>query len=117
MQKQPDNPAFTRLFRLVTIAELFVVGLAGIGLFFLPGLAKTQWPWHITPFNMLFLGGAYLSSLAFVRPINWSSPGTWLWVGIFAVLFVLGLGLIYLARTTFMFGHKQQQEFKNGLTG
>nr|MBA2681566.1 hypothetical protein [Ktedonobacteraceae bacterium] len=271
---------FTRLFRLVTIAELFVVGLAGIGLFFLPGLAKALWPWHITPFNMLFLGGAYLSSLAtiavmlwggrwaparpglwmlaaftvpililsllhldrfdfqrwatwvwfllfftiapysvytiwryrhlppgapghvptlwrsclliqgvilglyglalllaptvstafwpwsidefhgrvysaifltgatgslvllpgaasvellmlgmtqtvlglfsllglligniFLRPINWSLPGTWIWLGIFAVLFVLGLGLIYIALTTSMFGHKQQQEF------
>ena len=48
MQKQLENPPFTPLFRIVTGAEIVVVGLAGIGLFFLPILAKPQWPWIMT---------------------------------------------------------------------
>lgn len=31
MQKQQDNPFFTLFFRLITIAELLVVALAGEG--------------------------------------------------------------------------------------
>ncbi len=105
MQNELNNPTFTPFFRLVTIAELIVVGAAGIGLFFLPVVAKTQWPWHITPFNMLFLGGAYLSSLATISVVLWG--GRWaparlgLWMLSAFTVPILVLSLLHLDRFDF----------------
>src|SRR5947209_1525867 len=106
MQKQLENPPFTPLFRIVTGAEIVVVGLAGIGLFFLPILAKPQWPWIMTPFNMAFLGAAYLSSIAAICVMfwggNWASARLGLWMLVAFTVPILILSLLHLDRFEFL---------------
>ena len=99
MQKRPNNPSFTLFFRFVTIAELLVVALAGVGLFFLTTIARSFWPWHIAPFNALFLGAAYLSSTATIavmlRGGRWIPARLGLWMLSAFTVPILILSLLY----------------------
>jgi hypothetical protein len=52
-----------RLLRYLTIIELFVLAVAGIGLFFVAGPMGRAWPWALTPFTTRFLGAVYLTAL------------------------------------------------------
>src|SRR3954462_1486835 len=63
MDRMPDNPLITRLLWVLTAVEAVVVALAGGVLFFLPDLARTLWPWALTPFNSAALGAVYLGAL------------------------------------------------------
>jgi hypothetical protein len=46
--------------------------------------------------GLLAIVGLVLVDLALHR-VNWSAPGTWLWVGAFAVLMLAGLGMLWQA--------------------
>jgi hypothetical protein len=37
---------------------------------------------------------------ASLKKINWSAPGTLLWIAMFAVTFVIGLGLVWKSRSS-----------------
>lgn len=66
MRTQTTNPPITPVLRLVTLLEVLVLAGAGSLLFFWPGLARTLWPWQLTPFDTAFLGAVYLASFATV---------------------------------------------------
>jgi hypothetical protein len=57
------NPPITRLLWGLTAVEALVVAIAGGMLFFWPDLARTLWPWALTPFNTAALGAVYLGAL------------------------------------------------------
>jgi hypothetical protein len=105
MQKQQENPSFTPLFRYVTIAELAVVTIAGIGLFFLTDTGMAQWPWHILPFNAHFLGAAYLSSMATIAVVlvggRWAPARLGLWMLASFTVPILIFSLLYFNRLDF----------------
>jgi len=84
MQFTESNPPLTPLLRAMTLIEVIVLAAAGIGLFFLPDIAATLWPWELTPFNTRFLGAIYLAAMTAVglmlrggrwypaRPVVWT---------------------------------------------
>jgi hypothetical protein len=49
---------------ITMLISVFLLLLVGGILFFQPDLAKTYWPWKLTPFNTRFLGAIYLSAIA-----------------------------------------------------
>jgi heme/copper-type cytochrome/quinol oxidase subunit 4 len=105
MQKQQENPSFTPFFRFVTLAELVAVTAAGIGLFFLTDIGRAQWPWHILPFNALFLGAAYLSSMATITVMlivqRWAPARLGLWMLAGFTVPILIFSLLYLNHLDF----------------
>lgn len=63
MTEELYNPRITRLLWVLTAIEAGVVAMAGGALFLLPDLARTLWPWALTPFNTAALGAVYLGAL------------------------------------------------------
>ncbi len=63
MGEELHNPKITRLLWILTAIEAGVVAMAGGALFLLPDLARTLWPWALTPFNTAALGAVYLGAL------------------------------------------------------
>jgi hypothetical protein len=57
-----SNPQVPSFLRLVLAIECSVVFVAGVLLFFLPGLAEDLWTWTIPPFNSRFVGAIYLAA-------------------------------------------------------
>lgn len=60
--RSEDNPPVPAFLRWVLAVECSVVFVAGVLLFFLPGLASTLWAWTIPPFNSRFVGAVYLAA-------------------------------------------------------
>ena len=60
--RSESNPPVPSFLRLVLGAECSVVFVAGVLLFFLPGLAANLWAWTIPPFNSRFVGAVYLAA-------------------------------------------------------
>lgn len=94
------NPPISNLLRGITWLEVLVLIVTGGGLFFLPALAREQWPWVIAPFNGRFVGTVYLGSfvsaglMAFYG--RWS-PGRIVLPMIFIfTTIVLGVSLFHL---------------------
>ncbi|HSL46235.1 MAG TPA: hypothetical protein VK897_22565 [Anaerolineales bacterium] len=56
------NPRVPAFLRLVVGVECSVVFVAGVLLFFPPGLAADLWAWTIPPFNSRFVGAIYLAA-------------------------------------------------------
>lgn len=75
MNTSPTNPSISSLLRAITWVEVLVLIVAGGGLFFLPDLARAQWPWIIAPFNGRFVGTVYLGS--FVSAALMAFHGRW----------------------------------------
>ncbi len=69
------NPSISLLLRGITWLEVLVLIVTGGGLFFLPDLAREQWPWVIAPFNGRFVGAVYLGS--FVSAVLMAFHGRW----------------------------------------
>jgi hypothetical protein len=105
--KQPEAENFTLsvLLRALTWVEVLVLILAGGGLFFLPKLAATHWPWIIAPFNGRFVGAVYLGSFvsaAFMAARGRWSPGRIVLPMIFVFTsIVLGVSLLHLDKFDF----------------
>jgi len=53
------NPKISALLRFLTLVEVVVLFLAGVGIFFLPKVVAPFWPWELLPFNARFLGAVY----------------------------------------------------------
>lgn len=53
----------TPLLRWVTAFEVGVLLVAGGGLFFVPDLLVSLWPWELRPFNTRLMGAVYLASM------------------------------------------------------
>ncbi len=98
------NPRVTRLLRWLTSLEVLVLIGAGGGLFFLPAVLGTLWPWELTPFNTRFLGAVYLASLisaAALAYIGRWSPARLVVPMIFLfTAVVLAISIIYISRFT-----------------
>ena len=75
MNTAQSNSAISSLLRTVTWVEVLVLIVTGGGLFFLPDLARAQWPWSIAPFNGRFVGAVYLGS--FVSAALMAFYGRW----------------------------------------
>ena len=60
--RSEDNPPVPAFLRWVLAIECSVVFVAGVLLFFFPGLASTLWAWTIPPFNSRFVGAVYLAA-------------------------------------------------------
>jgi hypothetical protein len=60
--RSASNPTVPSFLRWVLAVECSVVFVAGVLLFFLPGLATELWPWTIPPFNSRFVGAVYLAA-------------------------------------------------------
>jgi hypothetical protein len=56
------NPPVPAFLRLVLAVECSVVFVAGVLLFFMPGLAADLWAWTVPPFNSRFVGAVYLAA-------------------------------------------------------
>lgn len=78
------NPVVPSFLRLVVAVECSVVLVAGILLFFLPGLASDLWAWTIPPFNSRFVGAVYLAAyiplVIFWLVPRWSPGRLTLWM-------------------------------------
>lgn len=71
--RSDDNPRISAFLRFVIAIECSVVFVAGVLLFFLPGLAANLWAWTIPPFNSRFVGAVYLAAYIPLI-IFWSVP-------------------------------------------
>jgi hypothetical protein len=60
--RSEDNPPVPAFLRWVLAVECSVVFVAGVLLFFLPGLASSLWAWTVPPFNSRFVGAIYLAA-------------------------------------------------------
>lgn len=67
------NPQVTRLLRVVTGVEAWVVLFSGLGLLFLPQLVDPLWPWDIAPFNTRFMGALYLTTFTAAGILTWKA--------------------------------------------
>lgn len=56
------NPKISFMLRFLTLVEVVVLFVAGVGLFFVPKLIQPLWPWELLPFNVRFLGAVYAAS-------------------------------------------------------
>lgn len=69
------NPQISTLLRFLTLVEVVVLFLAGVGIFFLPNVVGPFWPWELLPFNARFLGAVY--SAACVAAVMQTVYGRW----------------------------------------
>lgn len=99
-QLDSANPPISSLLRSITWLEVLVLIVTGGGLFFLPALAREQWPWVIAPFNGRFVGTVYLGSFVsagFMAFYGRWSPGRIVLPMIFIfTTIVLGVSLFHL---------------------
>jgi hypothetical protein len=70
-----ENPKISKLLSWVTGVESFVLLVAGVGLLVLPSIVGPEWPWELTRFNALLLGGIY--SAALVATVITVRVGRW----------------------------------------
>lgn len=78
------NPLVPSFLRRVVAVECSVVFVAGILLFFLPGIASNLWAWTVPPFNSRFVGAIYLTAyiplIIFWFVPRWSPGRLTLWM-------------------------------------
>lgn len=102
-----DNPKLPGSLRIFS-AAVIVVLVVGAGLFFVPDLVKSRWPWPLAPFNARFLGSFYLAEMvAMVALLVWNrwSPARMILVMAFVfTLVVTAVSLLNLEY--FNFGRK-----------
>ena len=128
----PERIPLSMGWRGYLLAQGFVLGIYGLGLFLLPATASAFWPWTIDAFHAqiysaIFLTGAVgawmlyksasrlelmmegLTQAAFgalsiagllivdgtVHKVNWSAPGTWIWLAALAWLAVSGIAIAW----------------------
>lgn len=100
-----ENPPISPLLRILTIIEVIVLAIAGIGLFFLYDFTNTQWAWALTPFNSGFLGAIYLASMVAVGLLllipRWSAARMLLPMIFIFTLVVLITSLLHTERFLF----------------
>jgi hypothetical protein len=105
MESTTNNPTLSSLLRGMTIVEALVVISAGMILFFLPALAKTLWPWEITPFNTRFIGAIYLAALTLIIPLarstRWSPARVIVPMILVFTAWVFVVSLLYLPTFNF----------------
>lgn len=93
------NPAVPSFLRLVVAVECSVVFVAGVLLFFLPGLAADLWAWAIPPFNSRFVGAIYLAAyvplIIFWFVPRWSPGRLTLWMILTFTMLVMFTMLIH----------------------
>src|SRR5687768_11738476 len=68
-----SNPPVTRLLRWLTAYETLVVLISGFGLFFLPDILRTLWPWELAPFNTRLMGTIYQTSVIAAGILTWKA--------------------------------------------
>lgn len=94
------NPRITRFLFVLSVIEAVVLIASGGGLFFLPDVAQTQWPWQIPMYATRVVGATYLSSLAAVVAMliygRWSPARLVLWMIFAFTSLVLVVSLLYL---------------------
>jgi hypothetical protein len=94
-----NNPLVPAFLRLVIAVECSVVFVAGILLFFLPGLAADLWAWTIPPFNSRFVGAVYLAAyiplIIFWFIPRWSPGRLTLWMILTFTILVMVTMLIH----------------------
>ena len=67
------NPQVTKLLRVLTGIEAWVVLFSGIVLLFLPQLIQPLWPWELAPFNTRFMGSIYLTTFTAAGIMTWKA--------------------------------------------
>jgi hypothetical protein len=94
--RSEDNPPVPAFLRWVLAIECSVVFVAGVLLFFLPGLASSLWAWTVPPFNSRFVGAVYLAAylplLLFWFVPRWIPGRLTLWMILtFTTLILIGM--------------------------
>jgi hypothetical protein len=83
--------------RFVTIVEVVVVMVSALGLFLLPGIARSLWAWSPLPFNARHMGAIFFTALLPLAVLAWN--GRWdggrivLWM-IFSFTFSVMLAML-----------------------
>ena len=68
-----QNQPITKLLRVLTGIEAWVVFFSGMGLLFLPQFVQPLWPWDIAPFNTRFMGAVYLTTFTGAGLMAWKA--------------------------------------------
>jgi hypothetical protein len=77
--------------RLLTRATSAAFALLGLSLFLAPEWAAINFPWNISPFVAMTMGGWYLGSAA----VAWQAARLWRWSTVFpSLIFVWAFGLL-----------------------
>lgn len=104
-----QNPRVSWLLRGVSLVELGILGLSGVGLFVFPQFFRPLWPWDIAPFNAAFVGAIYLASVPAIATMGlhggWSPSRVVVamllaFTGIGLAASVLNLGQFHFERWT-----------------
>lgn len=99
MSNNISNPVLGWPLRLFMGVVLLVL-IAGISLFFFPGLVVPRWPWSLTPFNTRFLGAIYASELVVVLTLlmvnRWAPARVAMPIAVTFTAIVSGVSLLYL---------------------
>ncbi len=103
LQKDADraNPHIAPLLRGVTVLEVAVLAVAGLGLLLDVGAVTTIWPWALKPFNQRFLGALYSAALVAaawqVAQGRWAPARTVTWMIFVFTAVVTALSFVHLS--------------------
>jgi hypothetical protein len=96
MPSQSENPAIPLELRGLTLVASLTLLVVGLGLFFVPALARALWPWPLGAFDELFLGAVWLAALAAVGLLLYYA-GWWPARLVLPMLFVFTGGLLIVS--------------------
>lgn len=84
-----SNPRLPMLFRVIASVEWLVLGVTGFGLFLLLGVTQSV-------LGLFAILGIVIVN-ASQHTVDWTQPGTWVWIGLFAILMLTGIVMTVLA--------------------